>query len=191
MDSWKAALFIAAVLTIGAIVRLLALGVHRQLSWLVVFLSFSAFQLIVPGLTFPVTSRLYRDIYFFSEPITWMLAVLMIQEMYHHVFLRYPAISGLGKWSTYAAAISAVAVCAVMISVTPAHQITSSVLQTYTIFWEDVYFFYFRYFHLVHDPRNRALSVKTRSEFREKHCDFFRLFFRNNRNFESLSRGSR
>ena len=136
MDQLKATLIVAAVLTFGVVVRLLFLGVQKQLLWLTVFLGCAAFQLVVPGLVFPMTSRIYRDVYFFSEPITWILAVAMIQEMYRQVFQRYPAISRLGRWSTYGCAISAVAVCTFMLSVTPAHQLTTSVIQTYTVFWE-------------------------------------------------------
>ncbi len=148
MDSLKTALVIAIVLTLSAVVRLLVLGIHKQLGWLVGFLGFSAFQLIVPNL-FPMTSRIYRDFYFFSEPVTWMLAVLMIQEMYHRVFQQYPAISRLGKLSTYGAAISAVAVCTFMLTVTPQHQLTPRVIQTYTIFWEMCVLFTLGIFILV------------------------------------------
>ncbi len=148
MDPLKAALVVAIVLTLGAVVRLAVLGIHKQLVWLVGFLGFSAFQLIVPNF-FPMTSRVYRDFYFFSEPITWMLSVLMIQEMYRRVFQQYPAISKLGKLSTYVAAISAVAVCTVMLAVTPQHQLTPRVIQTYTVFWEMCVLFTLGIFILV------------------------------------------
>jgi hypothetical protein len=148
MDPLKTALVIATVLTLGAAVRLAVLGIHRQLAWLVAFLGFNAFQLSVPSL-FPMTSRIYRDFYFFSEPVTWMLSVLMIQEMYHRVFQQYPAISKLGKLSTYGAAISAVAVCTFMLAMTPSHQLTPRVIQTYTVFWEMCVLFTLGIFILV------------------------------------------
>lgn len=134
MDFYRSALILAAALSVLAVIRLSALGVWRQLPFLITFLVFNSIQWF-SILIFHANSPIYAHIYVATEPLNWVFAIFMVREMYRTVFRLFPAISEIGKWAGHLAAIGAVIGVALMFYETPG-RLTGTVVQGYTVVWE-------------------------------------------------------
>jgi hypothetical protein len=140
MDPYPAALILTALANAFAICRAVFLRLQQTLPWVVLFLVYQFCQFVVIG-SLPTDSRLYRQLYIISEPLVSILGIMVVREMYHRAFASYPGISSLARWSTRAAGAAAIVVCGVMVSLTPAKDLTPKVVYSYAVFWEECVLF--------------------------------------------------
>lgn len=140
MDPYAAALTVTGLANAFAICRALFLRAQQTFPWVLVFLGYQLCQFVALA-TFPTSSRLYRHLYIISEPLLSVFAVLVVREMYQKAFESYPGISSLARWATRAAGAAAIVVCALMVTLTPAAELTPRVIYRYAAFWEECVLF--------------------------------------------------
>ncbi|HYP13882.1 MAG TPA: hypothetical protein VEQ63_08150 [Bryobacteraceae bacterium] len=85
--------------------RLFRHGLFRTYRLFTVFLCFELFRLCYSGVLDPST-RVYRNLYFFSQPVTWILLLLVIMELYELTLKHY---SGLATWGRRVLSVALIA----------------------------------------------------------------------------------
>src|SRR5580698_3985637 len=87
-------------------VRLLTAGLHRRYR---VFFFYLLFETLRGGLLAALgpTAGLYQKIWVLTEPIEWLIYVLLVLEIYALVLADYKGLSTAGRWILIAAVVVA------------------------------------------------------------------------------------
>jgi len=129
---------IALILTVSAnafaVLGLLARKAHKTFPLLVAYLVVLLVQNTL-GTLLPPYTKMYEWLYNVTEPIIILASIFVVRELYRAAFAGYPGISSLARWSTYAAALLAILLCAVMILATRAN-IVHDFVTGYVVLWE-------------------------------------------------------
>ncbi len=133
MDPYRATLILVTGINLFAATRLIAAGVARTQPWLLGFLLYQLAQNLL-GLSMSVTSRLYQTLYTFSEPLNWVLYLVVIWEMYRLAFSGYPGIASIARWACYASAGIATVIGIIIAAAAP--QTALSAKFSYVASWE-------------------------------------------------------
>jgi hypothetical protein len=64
------------------LVRIYSAGLHQTYRWFTIYMLYETVRLVVMGFLIPLATKLYGYIYFFTQPVTWCLYVLVILELY-------------------------------------------------------------------------------------------------------------
>jgi hypothetical protein len=97
--------------------RLLQLKLARTYRFFVAYLLFSVIRGLLSW-SFSLESIAYRNIWRATQPIIWLLYVLVVLELCSLVFKEYRGIQALGRWAIYGSL--AVSVCLSTITLVPA-----------------------------------------------------------------------
>jgi hypothetical protein len=116
MSELYKALWLLSLIFTGALIASLAMkrlaGVYR---WFFVFLCFQLAQslLLIP---LDVNSERYWFAYIATQPITWVLNILIVLELYSLALAGHPGIATLSRWAMLAALAVAVGLSAITLS---------------------------------------------------------------------------
>jgi hypothetical protein len=119
-------LIVAGTAILG--VRLFALDLHRRYRVFFFYLIFATLRLGVFA-SLPQRSNVYQKIWVLTEPLEWLLYVLVVLEIYALVLQDYRGLSTVGRWVLVAAVV--VALLASGISLMAPSQSTQSHLMRY------------------------------------------------------------
>ena len=120
MKMYITALVLTSALNLFALSRMLHFRMQKKLSFLIAFLMFQLAQSVaVILMTRSLQSTAYQELYEVTEPLNWVLYILVVREMYSRAFAKYPGISSLARWAAYASAALAVVLCAGLAVVSP------------------------------------------------------------------------
>jgi hypothetical protein len=120
MKIYIEALVLTSALNLFALSRMLFFRMQKKLFFLIAFLMFQLAQSVaVIFLTRSVQSTAYQELYEVTEPLNWILYILVVREMYGRAFAGYPGISSLARWAAYASAALAVILCVGLAIVSP------------------------------------------------------------------------
>ncbi len=137
MVFYFAALVVTTVLNLFAVVRMIGFRVYRKLPIMVVFLGFQLAQFVFLIVTTrSMQSRIYQQVYDVTEPLNWLLYVMIVREMYTRVFSEYPGIASLARWSTYTAAGLAALLCLALGKISPVEHWQGARVFSYIETWE-------------------------------------------------------
>jgi hypothetical protein len=89
-------LIVAGTATLG--VRLFAAGLHKRYRVFLVYLIFTALRLGVVSWIRP-SANIYEKIWVLTEPLEWLLYVLVVLEIYALVLQDYRGLATLGRWA--------------------------------------------------------------------------------------------
>lgn len=95
------------------LVRLFWQGLIRRYKYFSAYLVISLCQVAIPlafGLSFD--SDAYAKFYFFTEPVIWLAYLLVVLELFDHVFKDFPGIRSAGKLAVKIAVPAAIAAAA-------------------------------------------------------------------------------
>lgn len=98
-------------LTLTLLARLLQSRLHKTYSWFLIQLLFQSAQNLVM-LPLTPTTNLYAWIYLFSQPVSWILYVLVVLELYSLALHNHPGLATLGRWVMASAMVVALAISA-------------------------------------------------------------------------------
>jgi hypothetical protein len=98
-------------------VRFFQLKLASTYRFFVAYLLFNAIRGLV-GWSFSLESLAYRNIWRITQPIIWLLYILVVLELCSLVFKEYRGIQALGRWAVYGSL--AVSVCLSTITLVPA-----------------------------------------------------------------------
>ncbi len=98
------------------LLRLYTLRLHNPYR---AFFAYLVLSLLRTALLLPFSpqSKIYLDIYVFTQPAIWLFYILVVAELYSLVLKNYPGISSLWRWLFFAAL--GVAVVVSMLTVLP------------------------------------------------------------------------
>ena len=137
MNIYFAALVVSIALNLFALCRMLVFRMQRKLFFLVAFLLFQFAQsLTLLFMTHSLQSRAYQEVYEVTEPLNWLLYILIVREMYGQAFSKYPGISSLVRWAAYSAAALAILLCVALALVSPSQNWPHVQIFAYVEFWE-------------------------------------------------------
>jgi len=117
-NEWLKLLPLVGFATLSA--KLFASGLWRTYKWFAAYLAVETLRLII-SLFIPNGSNLYAWFYFISEPLTWLLSMLAVLEVYGMVLKSRPAIANWGRKCILLAMVLSLVVSAVMSSAGPQH----------------------------------------------------------------------
>ncbi len=107
--------FLSLGLTAGLIVSLVTRGLAGRYRWFLVFLCFQLAQSLLM-MSLSVTSTGYAWGYFTTQPVTWLLNILVILELYSRALGDRPGIASFSRWAMVAALGVAVGLSALTLS---------------------------------------------------------------------------
>ena len=137
MDLYIKALVFTSVFNLFAIWRLASHRLRRDLPMLLVFLVFQFAQTAALTIsTRDPKSSGYQTIYEVTEPLNWILYILIVREMYNLVFASYPGISSVARWATYASAAVSVLLCIFLSFYSPLREGGHPQFFGYIAYWE-------------------------------------------------------
>jgi hypothetical protein len=163
----KAALILTAVANALAVVRFGFLRVARSAPLLT---SYLAVLLVLNLLAafLPVNTGFYQRFYNVGEPLSVLIGILVVRELYRLAFADYPGIASLTKWNTYIALAFAVLFSVAMAAVTYS-QVGLNVFTGYVLLWERLVSFTLAAFiaflmfllsrYPIVIPRNLAINI--------------------------------
>jgi hypothetical protein len=134
MRPYLAALTLTAIANALAVARFTVLRVARAAPLLTAYLGFLLIFNTLAALV-PPNSFYYERIYQIGEPVTVLMAILVVREQYRHAFAEYPGIASLTRWSAYFALALAVALCVLMVYYT-GFRIDGGFFTGYVVIWE-------------------------------------------------------
>src|SRR5688500_18193860 len=76
--------------------RIFSGGLHRIYKWFTGYILFETVRVSVMGLL-PIATKLYGQVYFASQPITWCLYLLVIVELYQLTLKNHVGIATPGR----------------------------------------------------------------------------------------------
>jgi hypothetical protein len=91
----NAAQLLAYILVLG---RIFSAGLHKTYRWFTAYICFEAVRVVVLA-PIPIATKLYGYLYFFTQPVTWCLYLLVILELYHLTLRNHPGIASFAKKS--------------------------------------------------------------------------------------------
>jgi len=109
-------------------VRLFASGLHRRYRVFFYYLIFATLQAGVAASLKPA-GRAYQKFFVLSQPVEFLLYVLVVLEIYALVLQDYRGLSTVGRWTLIAAVL--VSVLASVISLTAPSRFSQSLVMTY------------------------------------------------------------
>ena len=65
------------------LVRIYTAGLHKTYRWFTIYMWYESVRLAVMGFFIPVATNLYAYLFFYTQPVTWCLYVLVILELYN------------------------------------------------------------------------------------------------------------
>lgn len=101
-------------------VKLFVSGLWRTYNWFAAYLVVETLRILLT-LVVRNGSNLYAWIYFISEPVTWLLSMLAVLEVYGMVLKSRPAIANWGRNSIFIAMVLSLVISAIMSSVGAQH----------------------------------------------------------------------
>jgi hypothetical protein len=103
-------------LTAGLIIRLIHDGLHRIYVFFFTYLVVGVVQSLI---VLPVDpqSKLYDMVYFITQPVMWLLFILIVLELYSLVLKNHRGIASLGRW-TLGAALG-LSICVSLLTLSP------------------------------------------------------------------------
>lgn len=105
---WITSLFLTAVL----ILRLVREGLARAYAGFFVYLCVGVLQTLIM-LPFRPNTTTYAWLYLFTQPVIWLLSILIVVELFSLVLRGYQGIASLGRWTMMAALAAAVLIALV------------------------------------------------------------------------------
>jgi hypothetical protein len=109
---WAAGLVLAALLA----AKLAVSRLFRVYKWFFFFLCFQITRSLVL-LPFPPNRRTYALVFLITEPILWLLYILVVLELYSLALRNHPGIASLSRWTLSAALVVSVVISAVTLRV--------------------------------------------------------------------------
>jgi hypothetical protein len=108
---WLACLVLGA----GLVGRLALTRLYRVYVWFFVFLCYDLVQSLAvlplkPGTNF------FGWVFLFTQPLTWLLGILVVLELYSLALHEHPGIASLSRWVLAGALVTAVGISAVSLS---------------------------------------------------------------------------
>ena len=99
----------------GVAIRLLQLGLHRTYRWFFLYWTLSLVRSLI---LYPLDIRgqVYFRVWKWTEPVIWLLQILVVLELYHLVLRPYRGIYSLGRWFFWFAVGVAVAVASASVA---------------------------------------------------------------------------
>jgi hypothetical protein len=111
--------------------RIFGAGLHRTYRWFTIYICFEAVRVIVTG-SIPIATKLFGYVYFYTQPVTWCLYLLVILELYQLALKNYSGIATFARRAlTIALSISTVASVATLAF--EAQQPEFDILRTYVL----------------------------------------------------------
>jgi hypothetical protein len=89
--------------------RLLKSGLSKQYPVLTVYLLYTAPYLAGP-LVLDLKSLVYYDFWLASEPLLWILEILLVRELCSGVLAQYQGIRTMGRWMIYGGMVISIAI---------------------------------------------------------------------------------
>src|SRR5688572_9628822 len=65
---------------VAVLARIFTSGLHHTYRWFTIYICYEAMRLAVMGLM-PLATKMYGYTYFFTQPLTWCLYLLVILEL--------------------------------------------------------------------------------------------------------------
>lgn len=90
------------LLSVALIVSMVSSGLHAVYKWFFVYICAGSVQGLV-SLPFHPNTDVYAWIYFVSQPVIWLLYILIVLELYGLVLRGHRGIATLGRWTLLAA----------------------------------------------------------------------------------------
>ncbi len=129
-------LMVAGTAILG--VRLFALGLHRRYRVFFYYLIFATLRLGVFA-SIPQGSNAYQKIWVLTEPLEWLLYVLVVLEIYALVLQDYRGLSTVGRWVLVAAVVVALLASGISL-MAPSQSTQSHLMRYYYVAERAVYF---------------------------------------------------
>jgi len=104
------------VLAILLVARLAFSRLYRVYKWFFLYLCFQIARSLVL-LPFPSNRGTYALIFLITQPITWLLYILVVLELYALALRNHPGIASLSRWTLSAALVVAVGLSAITLKV--------------------------------------------------------------------------
>ena len=109
---WATGLVLAALLA----ARLAVTRLFRVYRWFFLFLCFQITRSLVL-LPFPPNRGTYALVFLITQPILWLLYILIVLELYSLALRNHPGIASLSRWTLSAALVISVVISAVTLQV--------------------------------------------------------------------------
>jgi hypothetical protein len=100
--------------------KLTASGLWRTYKWFSVYLAVETLRILL-SLLVSDSSNLYAWLYFIFEPLTWLLSMLAVLEVYGMVLKSHPAIANWGRKSIFIAMVLSLVISAILSSAGTQH----------------------------------------------------------------------
>jgi hypothetical protein len=120
-------------------IRLLTTGLYRQYKAFLLYLIFATLHSGVLTIPRP-DSKLYYEIWIWTEPVEWLFFVLVVLEVYSLVLQNYRGLATAGRWFIMAAVAVALLASALMVIAPSHHSSQGPTLTYYYIAERAVYF---------------------------------------------------
>jgi hypothetical protein len=98
------------------LLKMLGTRLYRTYGWFSVYLAVDTLQFVLMMLVLRPNTNAYARVWFVSEPLLWILQILIVLEVYRLVLSGFAGISSLGRWTFIAAVVVAVVVAALTLS---------------------------------------------------------------------------
>jgi hypothetical protein len=105
---------LALALGLVAAVRIYRLDFHRKYKFFFIFLSFQAAQslALLACNFYRAPKRAYGQVWFVTEPVIWVLYILVVLELYSVALINFKGLQTAGRWMLWGALPLAVAISA-------------------------------------------------------------------------------
>ena len=120
--------FLAYILVLA---RIFSSGLHRTYRWFTGYIIFEALRTVIMG-QLPLATKLYGQVYFASQPITWCLYLLVILELYQLTLKNHVGIATLGR-KVLKIALTVSTVASVLTLAFEAQQPHFDIIRTYVL----------------------------------------------------------
>jgi len=98
-------------LALALLVRLLQSRLHKIYFWFLIQLSFQSVQNLAM-LPLDPAKNLYAWVYLFTQPVSWILYVLVVLELYSLALQNHPGLATLSRWVMGSGMVAALAISA-------------------------------------------------------------------------------
>ena len=102
-------IILSAAGSLATAAKLFWTGLFRRYSFFFVYLLFRLVSSFIPFLL-DFRSKLYLRVFLVEEPISWILFVLMVLELYRLILERHRGLYTLGRWAMYFAMVVSILV---------------------------------------------------------------------------------
>jgi hypothetical protein len=129
---YQALWVVSLILTAGLVASLAARRLFRIYRWFSFFLCFQLAQSLFM-LPLNPTTRLYGWAYVLTQPVTWLLNILVVLELYSLALRKHPGITTLSRWVMMAAFAVGVGLSTATLSADLSRPLDSPVLVYFSV----------------------------------------------------------